>query len=321
MNTQYQVIARGTVDTPTLSGDGQVLAWRRMEPGISEIERQVRGEEPELLTDDRYADKAPRLNYDGSVCVWERYDKEGTKSWDIYRKGPGDEEPVAIGATPGPDWDVDVSDDGNRVVWGAWSPNYRDRRAMVWDHEEGMQALTEPPTLSGLPQIADDGGRIFYLQLAPASSTNSIWMVEPDGYQKPVLFETDENSKNNRRAFVTSESGDWLAWVEKEGAAPASLYRWNLTDGRKDKIAEAALITNIDISDDAETVVWTEGGLPGSPAQIKVYHNGQVTQLTDDSEGHNSTPTLSDDGKTIVWLWRNPKYLHPNEVRLLDLES
>lgn len=309
----YQVIARGLVDDPTVSGDGQVFAWTRRAPSISEIEVQRRGEEPQLLTDDTFADKNPVLNHDGSVCAWERYDKEGTRSWDVARQGPEDSEPQIVGAGPGPDWDVDISDSGDEIVWGRFSENYRERTAMVWKEGQGEMGLTAPPVMSALPKISDDGQRIFFMQLAPASSTNQIWMREADGYEKPILYETDPYSRNNRKRFATTSDGSHLAWVEKEGAAPAKLFRWQVNTGRPELITEAPLIGGIDISDDARTMTWTENG------QVKVYQDGKIRQLTEDVEGLNATPKLSDDGKTLVWLWRNPKYLHPNEVRSVDL--
>lgn len=313
-SSTYQIVARGQVDDPTVSGDGQVLAWTRREPGVSEIEVQRRGGEPRLLTDDDRADKNPVLNHDGSVCVWERYED----SWDIYRLGPGDEQPRPVGAGPGPDWDPRVSDDGDEVVWGRYSPDYRERTAMLWQNGRGEIGLTQPPVLSGLPEISGDGQRVFYMQLAPASSTNQIWMRDAEGYQKPVLYEEDPDSRNNRREFATTGDGRWLAWVEKEGAAPATLWRWDTATGFTEKVAEAPLIGSVDLSDDAETMVWTQSD-PGAPAQVMVRRDGKTLQVTDDGDGNNATPTLSSDGTTLVWLWRNPRYLHPNEVRRLDL--
>lgn len=83
-------------------------------------------------------------------------------------------------------------------------------------------------------------------------------------------------------------------------------------------MAEAPTIGSIDLSDEAQTLVWTEG-LPGGTSQVVVLKDGEEVRLTDDPDGHNSSPTLSDDGKTVVWLWRNPRYLHPNEVRQAEL--
>ncbi|MCA9796220.1 MAG: PD40 domain-containing protein [Candidatus Eremiobacteraeota bacterium] len=314
----YEVIARGQVDDPTVSGDGQVFAWTRRAPSVSEIEMQRRGQEPLLVTDDDYADKKPVLNHDGSVCVWERFDRTGTESWDIYRLGPGDNEPQAVGAGPGPDWDPHVSDDGNSVVWGRYSPDYHERTAMLWRKDEGETGMSEPPVLSALPEIAGDGERAFFMRLAPANSSNQIWMQESDGYQKPLLYETDPHSRNNRHAFRTNDHGDWLTWVEKDGAGPASLFRWHLSDGFFEKVAQAPIISSIDISNDGQTMCWTQSE-PGATSQVMLRHDGKTIQVTDDAEGNNATPTLSDDGHTLVWLWRHPKYLFPNEVRKLDI--
>ena len=70
----YSIVKRGQVYQPTLSGNGKVIAWRDLpKPGVSEIAIQREGEEAKLFTDDGVADQAPRLNYDGSVVVWERH--------------------------------------------------------------------------------------------------------------------------------------------------------------------------------------------------------------------------------------------------------
>ncbi len=313
---RYEVIARGNVDNPTMSGDGDVYAWtQRSRPGISEIERLRRGGEPELLTDDHEADKAPVLNHDGTVCAWERHSDE--TNWDIVKKGPGDEEPVMIGQGPGPDWDASISDDGSEIVWGAWSPNYRERRAMHWEEGKGTRSMTEPPTASGLPQISGDGERIFYMRLAPATTSNSIWMAEDNG-EKEILYEKDPQSRNNRKAFAVSDDGTWISWIEKDGAAPAKLMRWNVQEGRAEEIREAPIISSVDISNDGQTLAWTESTGSGS-SQLWLHDEGKNVQMTLDATGHNAMPTLSDDGNTLTWLWRHPKYLHPNEVRRVDL--
>lgn len=312
----YQVIARGNVDNPTMSGDGQVYAWtQRSRPGISEIERMKLGEEPELLTDDNEADKSPVLNRDGSVCAWERYSDD--TGWDIVKKGPGDEDPVMVGQGDGPDWDAQISDNGNEIVWGAYSPNYRERRAMHWEAGQGVRSMTEPPIASALPQISGDGERIFYMRLAPAYTSNSIWMAQDNG-EKEILYEKDPMSRNNRRSFAVSDDGTWISWVEKEGAAPAKLFRWNVQEGRPQEIREAAIIGSVDISNDGQTLAWTESTGGGS-SQLMLHDEGETVQVTLDATGQNAMPTLSDDGNTLTWLWRNPKYLHPNEVRRAEL--
>ena len=178
-----------------------------------------------------------------------------------------------------------------------------------------------------MPEVSGDGNRVFYLRLPPTPRIpNEIWMREADGSEKPVVYETDpEAGAIQKKNFDANQDGSILAWIQKEGVAPAEVWKWDLENGVKQKIDEAPIAAQLDLSGDGSTLVWTtqEPGENGQP--VSVLHrkkDGEDEQIVSvEPTGHNTDISVSDDGNTLVWLWKNPKYLHPNEIRKTVFES
>jgi Tol biopolymer transport system component len=322
----YSVIKRGTVFNPTVSGNGRVIAWRDLpEPGVSEIAIQREGEAAELFTDDNMADKMPSLNHDGSVVVWERYKGERNGYWDVVRQAADQSEPETIVKGGWMDTDADVSADGNTVVADQWMKDGT-RTVQIWRKGEGQSQMSPEGVPSGLPEISGDGDRVFYLHLPPTPRIpNEIWMREADGSEKPVVYETDPNpGAIHKKSFDTNEDGSVLAWIQKEGVAPAEVWKWDLDSGVKQKIDEAPMAGGLDLSGDGSTVAWTTQELNEDGQRISLLHrkkDGEEERtLSPERTGHNTSVSLSDDGNTLVWMWKNPKYLHPHEIRKAEFE-
>jgi Tol biopolymer transport system component len=317
----YSVVKRGQVYQPAISGNGKVVAWRDLpQPGVSEIGIQREGEEPTLLTDDGLAVKMPALNYDGSVVVFERH---GGKDWDwdIARLEVGQSDPEIIIDTDGMSTDFDLSSDGNTVVTDYWPRSLpRIRNVTQWSKGQGTKPLSPEGISSGLPQISGDGNRVFYLRLPNTPrQPNEVWMQEADGSEKPVLYETDQRPKAiQKQSFDTNHDGSILAWTQKEGTAPAQVWTWDLKNGNKEKLDEAYLAGQVDISEDGSTVTWVSRDFNDQGELVSELHwkrGAEDKVVASDVVGLNTFPSLSDDGNTLVWMWQNPKINFDHEIR------
>ena len=323
----YTVIKRGQVYQPTVSGNGKVVAWRDLpKPGVSEIGIQREGEDPTLLTQDRVAVKTPKLNYDGSVCVFARH---GGKSfdWDIARVEAGVEGTEVIFDTDGNDTDFDLNHDGSKVVIDHWPKDRpRIRTVNLWSKGESLETLSPQGVSSGLPEISGDGNRVFYLRLPETpKQPNEVWMREADGSEKPVLYETDARPKAiHKKSFDTNHDGTKLAWIQKEGTAAAEVWTRDLKNGTKEKVSESYLAGQIDMSEDGSTITWVSRDRNDAGQLVSRLHwkRGDDERVVATEEvGLNSYPSLSDDGNTLVWMWKNPKINFDHEIRKIDMTA
>ena len=318
----FSVIKRGQVYQPSVSGNGKVIAWRDLpEKGVSEIGIKREGEAPALLTDDNVAVRSPQLNYDGSVVVFERHDDSPWSDWDVARLEAGQAEPEIIYNTDAEDTDIDISSDGNKVVLDDWpgkAPYHRSIK--LWSKGEGVKQISPEGVSSGLPEISGDGNRIFYIQLPPrANVPNEVWMQEADGSEKPVIYETGPNPEaNHKKRFDTNHDGSVVAWVQKIGASPAQVWKWDLKNGQKEMVDEAYIAGQLDLSGDGSTLTWTTRERNDAGQEVSRLHwkKGDEEKLvSEETVGLNSYPSLSDDGNTLVWMWRNPNVLSDHEIR------
>lgn len=323
----YTVVKRGQVYQPTVSGNGKVVAWRDLpKPGVSEIGIKREGEEAELFTNSNQAVANPSLDYDGDVVIWEVHSGKNYPDWDIARQGPEDDGPVVILDTEGRDVDADISSDGSKVVVGHWSKSHRERSVDMWTKGEGTKTLSPEGMSSGLPIISGDGERVFYLQIpGGARVPNEIWMQESDGTEKPVVYEQGANPPaKHKQSFDTNEDGSVLAWSQKEGMAPTEIYRWDLKNGVKELIDECPRGGQVNISADGSTMAWTttERNDQGQwESQLHWRRGDEEKIVAADTVGLNTYPSLSDDGSTLVWMWKNPKINFDHEIRQIVLQD
>lgn len=323
----HTVIKRGQVYYPTVSGDGKVVAWRDLpKPGVSEIGIQREGEEPTLLTDDRLAVNHPKLNHDGSVCVFERHGGRDW-DWDIARVGPGDEDPVVVIDTDGNSRDFDVSSDGNKIVSDYWPREApRVRHVDLWEKDQEVRQLTPPEHSSGLPQISGDGERVFYLRLPETGrDPNAIWMQEADGSEKPVVYESGERPEAiQKNSFDTNEDGSVLVWTDRKAGREAQVWRWDLQNGVKEMVGEGFLAGQAVVSKDGTTMAWTETERNSEGRWISELHWKQGEEekiVARDLDGAHTSPSLSADGNTLVWMWKHPKINFDHEIRKIVFED
>lgn len=317
----HSVVKRGQVYQPTLSGDGKVIAWRDLpRGGVSTIAVKRPGQEIEYLGAEAPAVANPSLNQDGSVVLWEQYAGKNYPDWDLARLEQGQDKAEIIFDSDGRDIDADISDDGNHVVIGHMSRSVRVRTVEKWSKGEGSKQISPDRTPSGLPQIAGDGQRVFYLQLPPrADVPNQIWLQEADGSEKPVVYEGGEDPPPIQKHLLdTNDDGSVLAWIQKEGVRPAQVWRWDLRGGVKEMVDEAPQASQLSLSGDGSTISWVTSERSRSGQTTSRLHWKQGDQkrlIAEDVVGQNTEPTLSDDGNTLVWMWKQPQTNRDHEIR------
>lgn len=322
----YSVVKRGQVYQPQVSGNGKVVVWRDLpKPGVSEIGIQRDGQEPTLLTDERVAVQNPRVNHDGSVVFFERH---GGKDWDwdIARKEGNGSTQVVID-TEGMSTDFDITSDGNAVVADYWPKTLpRIRNVSRWTKDEGVRQLSPEGVSSGLPQIAGDGGRVFYLRLPKtAREPNEIWLQESDGSEKPVVYETGEPPElHQKNSFDTNGDGSVLVWTQKASGSDAKVFRWELETGKKEQVGEGILAGDAVVSQDGSTMAWIERDQNAQGETVSEVHwrRGDDERIvSSDKDGGNNTPSLSADGNTLVWMWKHEKVNWDHEIRKVVIDG
>lgn len=322
----HTVVTRGQVYQPTVSGDGKVIAWRDLpQRGRSAIAVKREDEDVVLLGSDR-AVANPSLNQDGSVIIWEQHAGKNTHDWDLARLEWGQSEPTIIIDSDGRDIDADLSHDGNTVVVGHISPDVRTRTVEMWNKDQGRRQVNPEGQPSALPQISGDGQRVFYLKLPDrANVPNQIWMQEADGSEKPVVYELGQDPPPvQKHTFDTNDTGSILAWIQKEGSARAQVWRRDLANGTKEKLDEPPMASQVTVSGDGSTVAWisTERSRSGRTTSRLHWKSGSDQKLiAQDDVGLNTHPSLSDDGKTLVWAWKNPRTNLDHEIRKVDFSA
>ena len=338
----YSIVKRGQVFQPQVSGNGKVIAWRDLpERGVSAIGLKREGEETQLIMADDAAVAKPTLNQDGSVILWEQHSGKIYADWDLARLEYGKDKAEIIFDSDGRDIDADISNDGNKVVIGHMSKDVRTRTVKMWTKGEGIKNLNPEEDPSGLPEISGDGERVFYLKLPPTPRVpNEIWLQEADGSEKPVVYGVPEDDglsdpdspdnipmTNHKKSFDTDQDGNVLAWIQKDGVQDAQVWRWDLDKGEKEMVSEAPLAGQVDVSDDGSTLTWVTKERVRVGDEVKElsrlhWKQGDLEKIVaEDIDGQNTYPSLSDDGNTLVWMWKNPKYAYPNEIRKIEFDQ
>jgi Tol biopolymer transport system component len=144
-------------------------------------------------------------------------------------------------------------------------------------------------------------------------------MQETDGSEKPVVYETgDLPQPVHKNSFDTNIDGNVLVWTEKNSGGPAEVWRWDLQNGQKDKVGEGFLAGQATVSQDGSTMAWVETEKDDAGRWISELHwrRGDEEKIVSaDIEGGNNSPSLSADGKTLVWMWKHPKVNFDHEIR------
>lgn len=301
------LVAQGEVGSPRVSGDGSTVVWNEFRDGDLEVMR-ARDGKVEALTDNDVPDMFPEVNRDGSVVAWTR---ESTRNnWDIIQFRDGQESVVADG--PGNEMYHAVSDDGRTIVfdddvngkWGPW-------RIRQWRDGE-LGTVAEGKGSHEFPQVSGDGSRVVWRRFGARGS--DLWMRDGAGTVKPIVAE-----KGDEIAPALSPDGQWIAYSLEE-----DLYLWNMQGGSPQVVAGHPEVEELwpDVSAGGRTVVWS--GIDRRPGQegmqIWLRDADAPVALTKDFEGLNSAPQISDDGKTIVWMWQDAEDTANRRIYRFDRE-
>ena len=132
---------------------------------------------------------------------------------------------------------------------------------------------------------------------------------------------------------ILADSGSWaavralLAWIQKDGVQDAQIWKWDLDKGIKEKVDEAPLVGQVDVSDDGSTLTWVTRERVRVGDEVKDisrlhWKQGDVEKIVaEDTEGQHTYPSLSDDGNTLVWMWKHPKINFDHEIRKIEFNQ
>lgn len=317
---QLSVVARGSVDRPKVSADGEVVVYSEHRDGFTGVYRHQDGES-ELLTTDRHPSMRPDLTADGNSVVYTRYSALSPNqpgNWDIVRWDSTQEQPTVIADGPGNEMGPRMSDDGRVIVWDDDVDGKLGGNNIVKWTDGQVENVTRSERLDMFPEISGNGERIVWRRFENGDSR--IWLQDQNGVVKPFLQSEGDlitpalSGDGVHVVFADNSAGDEDLYLHDE-----SNRNTRLISGVKD-VGE----TWCDISGDGSTVVWT--GLDfrkGAPADTNVFieRNGEKLQVTTADGGMNFFPQLSDDGKTLVWTWMDSENTKNRIIYKFELED
>jgi len=301
-----QVTASLGLDSdPTLSPDGQLLAWSSDQSGQSEIylqDRRTAGVERQITQDGRQ-NVEPAVSPDGSWIAYRSRVSGGI--WMVPTAGGTPRQVVAFGARPA--W----SPDGRRLVFGS-SETLMAGQSRIWSiapDGSALRPLTEASRPAGVhlwPRWSPDGRRLAFV--AGGVGDQTLWLQETEGRRLTRV--------RDAHAFAGvgfSGSGDVL-WAEGSQGAPGRVWRQQLDQATGSTAGAPVIIptpgdgirTAVGFGHDslawvATRVAMNLWSLPitaGAPA-------GDARPLTRTTY-RNSFPMFSPDGSRIAFQRKRP---------------
>ena len=289
-----QLIGRGNVGRPRLSGDGSTVVFNQW----SEKERQwevMRHRDGQLqnLTQDHHHDLEPAIDYDGDTVVWTRFtgefydDPDG--SWDVLRWRDG--EITTVGGGPWHETEPAVSGDGETVAWMKDDPKYRiGFDIQKWTDGE-VATIADGSPVDRRPMLNHDGSRVF-------------WERRHRGRQEIMMKEGEEPNKQLTDSAMpeiepsTCGPGQHFVWSE-QNFGDHDLFHYNTAGHSKKLVSGERWVQEqeADISADGETIVYMKRK-KGQPSKMMLSENGTTIELPFENARF---PDLSDDGRFLAW--------------------
>lgn len=297
------LLAEGETGCPRVSGNGKVVVWSQMVDGHSVILKHEDGATNQI-SEDGYDCVNPCLSNDGSVIAYARYtpsqdEKRPGGSFDVYQYRDGENTPVAAG--PGNEYEVEISKDGSTIAWdddmdGSWL-NWRVGK---W-HGGETTYLTNGDINSEFPFIAGDTNQVYFHQ-----SKSGRVRLATEGPNGSII--TAATGPGDLVWPDVTDDGKSVMWTDNSRVNDQILRQ---TDGQlaTDVQQDGVDCTWARMSGDGSRMTWTQFDRrvadPSQPvASVAYRENGQTETLAvGDVQGFPSMPDLSDDGKTLTWLW------------------
>jgi Tol biopolymer transport system component len=286
------LIARGAVFSPATSRDGQVMAWSNRKNGTRDIFVR-RNEETFQLTHDSEVDTEPALTPDGEVLIWSR--RTG-QDWDLYQAIDGHIEPLI--EEPGPQRKPQISADGSTLVF-----EDRDGVGVVRNGEREWIAPPAGTEVSRRPLVSADGSRVFWERFDQSTRTNTLWMRDQNGNEKPLL--TPDDSWTGYNISRNGQQVTYSVWTDKG----EDLHVWDLDTNQRSPVADKEDVNESfpSVSEDGSTTYYTLSDFRGYP-KVNTYifrdQDGKKDELvTRDPVGRNLFSRVTSDGNLLHWMW------------------
>lgn len=306
---RLRVIARGSVSSPRISGDGKTIVWNAFDPEIpaTMMYRWVdtaEGGSTERLTPTTHNAMWGDLSYDGKVIVWTAQPKGNESDWDIQRWENGITETVA--SSPQNEYTLRLSNDGSTIVYD------RDRNGkfVAWDiyairgkHGTPEPIAAAPNKDEEFPWVSGDGSKIFWREYHRGNNGKGVsdFYRFEGGKRLPTLV-------TEHSAFLPAMTPDCSKLV----------FAWSFFDHDQGGIYEMKNLnpkTVRPIADDEGSLQWypalaNDGSMAWSDKKdieglglnIWVSRRGITVPLTTAKDRLLTMPSFSADGRRLVFV-------------------
>ena len=213
---------------PAFSRDGRKIAFVRRGSGpygeLAWVE--VSSGKLEKLTDDKASAYSPVWSAD-SQFIYFASTRGGT--WNLWKISAQGGVPVQITAGRGDDTELDLSPDGQKIVFASQRSTINLLEVVVDSNTETGQrwVTTDASRSTFAPAYSPDGRHIAYFTNRKGAENEPIWMMDADG-SNPVTLVEDKNLNVFPR---WTRDGQSLIFVARNRGigAPRNLRRLNLS--------------------------------------------------------------------------------------------
>jgi Tol biopolymer transport system component len=278
-----------------VSANGEVVIWNQQVGDKLEIMKYQDGDIVNLSKSPKTHDLNGDLSADGSVIAWKRAYADGTE---VVTNLGGQEK--LIDGVPAEIGRISVSDDGSTVVYdentlGGLRWNVRRYR------DGAIEQITNSSKLEAFPFVSADGERLLYTRL--------------DGKSRLMLKDGDEPPKeivSRKESAIQpdiSSDGNVIVFSDKTGG-DFDIHSRDLVSGRytTHQSEKGVLEKQPQLASETGEIVYTGYDFrQGKPARTNIYLDpGDGTParpLTVTDGGRNTSPDVSENGETVVWMW------------------
>lgn len=312
------VIARGEVSSPAISADGKVVVYNEFKDGETTLFRHQNDDTVQLTTDG-HASMQADLNADGSKVVFTRYsneDERGPGNYDIAMWEQSSGQVSLVSASIGNEMGPRISDDGRVIVWDDDVDGKLGGNDIIKSVDGKLSHVTRGAESDLFAQISGDGSRIVWRRYEGGKSR--AFLQDQNGVVKPFI-----EREGNVIGPVMSYDGQKTLFTDQSGKDD-DLMLYNDRSGKTTTVAGVVGMdeTWSDISGDGSTYAWTGMDFrKGAPADTNIYMrgDGETVQVTTAQGGANNHPKLSNDGRSMVWMWTDQDNTANRVIYKLDL--
>lgn len=305
-------IASGNLGHPRLSADGSTVVYTRWNGDNWDVER-VKDGRLEAVSKSPDHDLEPKVSADGDTIVWSRLSsatEERPESWDVFQWNSGSTTPLAN--SPADEDSPDISHDGKSVVY-----TFDDvEKTIGFDihrcHSGQCSEVTSGGEVDIHPRISGNGERVFFRRKVRFDG-GDVWMKDEDGTLKPLT-----HNPLPELTPVVSKDGKTLAWTESDSPdSDSDVVMINTALGTKTVIGESGV-------DEQDPALAANGSIlaytraEGGRSAVMLRENGTTENVS--GESFARWPSISEDGKVLVWNAVDPEDPQQTVIYRLDRE-